>query len=172
SMRELAAQAGCSPSNLYHHFTSKYEIFFTIIEEAMLLHIAGLEEALQRHDTPVAQLRFVFENHLRLHMERPEVRLLRQDFHPLRGKELERFIAERDRYERGIRAIVARARAEGTFHVQDPKLAVMVSLAACTQVDRWYRPDGELPSDEIARRITDFLIDGFRGRGGAAGPDQ
>src|SRR5579884_701798 len=130
-MRQLAARAGCSPANLYHHFTSKYELFVSIIEEAMGLHLAGLEAARRRHRDPVAQLRFVLENHLRLHMERPEVRLLRQDFHPLRGKELERFIAERD---------------------------------------RWYRPEGELSSQEIARRITDFLLDGFRGCGRDSGP--
>ena len=170
TMRQLAARAGCSPANLYHHFASKYELFVSIIEEAMGLHLAGLEEARRRHRDPVAQLRFVLERHLRLHMERPEVRLLRQDFHPLRGKELERFIAERDRYERGVREIVARARADGVFRVRDPKLAVMVSLAACTQVDRWYRPEGELSSHEIARRITDFLLDGFRGCGRGSGP--
>ena len=163
SVRELAAAAGCSPANLYHHFGSKYEIFFTIIEEAMLLHLQGLAQALAAHDDPVEQLRHVLENHLRLHMEQPEVRLLRPDFHPLRGEERARFIAQRDQYEQGVRAIVARARDEGRLTVGDAKLAVMVALAAATEVDRWYRPDGELPSSELVRRIADFLMDGFRG---------
>ena len=165
SMRELAAAAGCSPANLYHHFDSKYEIFFTIIEEAMLLHLKGLDEALAGHDDPVDQLRHVLENHLRLHMEQPEVRLLRPDFHPLQGEERARFIAQRDQYEQGVRAIVGRAREQGRLGVGDPKLAVMVALAAATEVDRWYRPDGALPSRELVRRIADFLMDGFRGDG-------
>lgn len=163
SMRELAAAAGCSPANLYHHFASKYEIFFTIIEEAMLRHLEGLREALAEHDDPVDQLRHVLENHLRLHVERPEVRLLRQDFHPLQGEERARFIEQRDQYEQGVRAIVLRGRHAGRLAVGDPKLAVMVALAAATEVDRWYRPDGELPSRELIRRIADFLMAGFRG---------
>jgi AcrR family transcriptional regulator len=163
SMRDLAGAAGCSPANLYHHFRSKYELFFTIIEEAMLLHLAGLEEALAEHDDPVGQLRHVLETHLRLHLERPEVRLLSQDFYPLRGEERDRFAAQRDLYEHGIREIVSRAVAEGRLQVGDPKLAVMVALAGATEVERWYHPEGELSRDEVVRRIADFLMDGFRG---------
>lgn len=163
SMRDLAAAAGCSPANLYHHFGSKYELFFTIIEEAMLLHLAGLEDALRAHGDPVDQLQHVLESHLRLHLERPEVRLLNHDFYPLRGEERGRFAAQRDRYEHGVRAIVARARDEGRLRVEDPKLAVMVALAGATEVERWYRPDGELAAGEVVRRIAGFLMDGFRG---------
>jgi len=161
SMRELAARAGCSPANLYHHYRSKYDIFVQLMRRAMDLHLAGLREALAGHDDPVAQLRHVLTHHLLLHMERPEVRLLRSDFHPLRGEERLRFIARRDEYERGVRSIVATAVERGLVRVEDPKLAVMTALAACTQVDRWYRPDGELAGAEVARRITAFLLAGF-----------
>lgn len=163
SMRDLAADAGCSPANLYHHFRSKYELFVTIIEQAMALHLGGLEAAERARDDPVAQLRHVLETHLRLHIERPEMRLLRPDFYPLRGAELARFTAQRDRYEHALRAIVSRAREDGRLGVEDPELAVMVALAGATEVDRWYRPDGELEGDEVVRRIASFLMDGFRG---------
>ncbi len=161
SMRELAARAGCSPANLYHHYRSKYDIFVQLVQRAMDLHLAGLREALAEHDDPVRQLRHVLVHHLLLHLERPEVRLLRSDFHPLRGGDRQRFIDRRDEYERGVRAIVARARELGLVEVEDPKLAVMAALAACTQVDSWYRPDGELASAEVARRTADYLLAGF-----------
>jgi AcrR family transcriptional regulator len=161
TMRELAARAGCSPANLYHHYKNKYDIFVTLMEQAMQLHLHGLRQARDLHADPVTQLRSVLLFHLRLHMERPEVRLLRSDFHPLRGAERDRFIARRDEYEHGVREIVARARRRGLIDVEDPKLAVMVALTACTQVDQWYRPQGELSSQEVARRIADFLLAGF-----------
>ena len=164
SMRDIAARAGCSPANLYHHHRSKYQLFVTIIEQAMQLHLAGLRDALAAGDDPVDQLRLALTHHLRLHMERPEVTLLGEDFRPLRGEERARFIAERDQYERGVREIVA----EGPFDVEDVSLAVKVALTACTQVDRWYRPDGELSSEEVARRIAGFLLAGFRVRERAA----
>ena len=161
SMRELAARAGCSPANLYHHYRGKYDIFVHLIRRTMDLHLAGLREAVAAQDDPVEQLRHVLVHHLLLHMERPEVRLLGQDFHPLRGEERRAFIAGRDEYERGVRAIVARGRDQGLLAVEDPKLAVMAAIGACTQVDQWYRPDGDLPPAEVARRIADFLLAGF-----------
>ena len=164
SMRELAALAGCSPANLYHHYRSKYDIFVQLIRRAMELHVAGLRQALTAHDDPVDQLRHVLTYHLLLHMERPEVRLLSRDFHPLRGEERRQFIAARDEYEQGVRAIVGRALERGLVEVEDPKLAVMTALAACTQVETWYGPDGGLQPAEVARRVTDYLLAGFGAR--------
>ena len=161
SMRDLAARAGCSAANVYHHHRNKYELFVTIIEASMMLHLAGLRAALAAHRDPVEQLRAAITNHLRLHMERPEFRLLRSDFHPLKGEERQRFIEERDEYERGVRAIVIRAKEMGLVDVEDPKLAVMVMLDGCSQVQNWYRPDGRLSSVEIARRVTDFFVAGL-----------
>jgi AcrR family transcriptional regulator/DNA-binding XRE family transcriptional regulator len=161
SIRELAAAARCSTANLYHHFSSKYEIFVTLIEGAMDQHFEGLNEALERYDDPEAQLRHVLRNHLLVHMTRPEVRLLSDDFHPMLGTELEVFIEERDRYEHGIRDIVRRGSTEGKFQVADVAVAVRAALGACNYVDRWFRRDGPLTADEVADRMTTFLMAGF-----------
>ena len=161
SIRELAQRAGCSTANLYHHFASKYDIFVSLIEGAMERHNAGLEEALELHEEPAAQLRHVLTAHLIVHMTRPEVRLLREDFHPIAGAELQRFIRGRDRYERGVRRIVERGVREGTLNVADPAVAVRAAMAACTAVDRWFTPEGALSADEVADRTADFLLAGF-----------
>jgi len=161
SIRELAQRAGCSTANLYHHFASKYDIFVSLIEGAMERHNAGLEEALERHHDADGQLRHVLRAHLVVHMTQPEVRLLREDFHPIAGAELQRFIRGRDRYERGVRRIVERGNREGVLSVADPAVAVRAAMAACTAVDRWFTPDGPLSVDEVADRTADFLLAGF-----------
>jgi AcrR family transcriptional regulator len=161
SIRALAAEAGCSTANLYHHFSSKYEIFVSIIEGAMGHHQAGLDRALAEHDEPVGQLRAALRHHLRLHLTDTDVRLLSRDFHPLTGPELERFIAERDRYEHGIRDIVARGISSGAFAVDDPAVTVRAALSACTDVDRWFHADGALTADQVTDRISGFLLQGF-----------
>lgn len=161
SIRALAARAGCSTANLYHHFSAKYEIFVTLIEGVMDDHFAGLDEALRSYDDPVEQLGHVLHSHLILHMTRPEVRLLSYDFFPITGAELEQFIEKRDRYERGVRAIVQRGVREGAFDVEDPAVAVRAAMAACTAVDRWFCPDGPLSAEQVARRTARFLLAGF-----------
>jgi AcrR family transcriptional regulator/DNA-binding XRE family transcriptional regulator len=161
SIRDLAAKAGCSTANLYHHFSSKYEIFVTLIEGAMDRHFAGLNEALENYNDPVDQLRHVLRNHLLVHMTRPEVRLLSDDFHPMSEPELEVFIEERDRYEYGIRDIVRRGVKAGKLKVDDVAIAVRTALGACNYVDRWFRRQGPLSPEDVADRMTNFLLAGF-----------
>lgn len=161
SIRELATKAGCSTANLYHHFSSKYEIFVNLIEGAMDLHFEGLNEAVERYDVPAKQLRHVLRNHLIVHMTRPEVRLLSDDFRPMSEPELEVFIEERDRYEHGIRDIVCRGVEEGEFKVVDVAIAVRTALGACNYVDRWFRSEGPLSPDDVADDMANFLLAGF-----------
>jgi AcrR family transcriptional regulator len=170
SIRELAARAGCSTSNLYHHFSSKYDIFVTLVEGTMDAHQAGLNDALRRSDEPVEQLTLVLRNHLLVHMTRPEVRLVDDSFHPLDGVALERFIAERDRYELGVREIVLRGVREGVFEVDDPAIAVRAALGSCTAVQNWFRPTGPLTPEEVAERLAGFLLAGFGAARTAAVP--
>jgi AcrR family transcriptional regulator len=161
SIRELAARAGCSTSNLYHHFASKYDIFVTLVERTMDEHQAGVRQALEQFEDPIDQLVFVLRNHLLVHMTRTEVRLVTDSFHPLVGPALDRFIAERDRYEQAVREIAVRGVRDGVFDVEDPAIAVRAALGACTAVQDWFRPSGPLSPEEVADRILDFLLAGF-----------
>jgi AcrR family transcriptional regulator len=172
SIRELAARAGCSTANLYHHFSSKYDIFVTLIEGAMDDHLTGVRRALEHYDDPVEQLASVLRNHLVVHMTRPEVRLLYDDFHPLKGRELERFIDERDLYERGVREIVQRGVRQGAFEVEDPAIAVRAAMGACSSVDRWFRHTGPLTAEQVADASAGFLLAGFGVRRRPASPTE
>lgn len=165
SIRELATRTGVSSASLYHHFRSKYNVFVSLIEGAMDLHFAGLDEALRAYDSPDDQLRHVFREHLRIHLGHPEVRLVAGDFSPLAGPELDEFIAERDRYEHAIQEIVRRGQDEGVFRVADPKLAVVAALGAANEVDRWYRPGGRLSPEEVAGGIVSFVMAGLNDTG-------
>lgn len=161
SIRELASLAGCSTANLYHHFSSKHDIFVSLIEGAMDRHLSDLAEALERYDEPRARLRHVLRSHLLVQMTRREVRLLTDDFHPIAGEALERFIAERDTYERGLRAIVQEGVGTGSLAVGNAAVAVRAALDACNHVHRWFRPDGSMSPDQVADEIADFLMAGF-----------
>lgn len=171
SIRELAAQSGVSSAGLYHHFRSKYDLFVSLIGGAMDSHFAGLDEALRGYDSPGDQLRHVFRNHLRVHLGHPEVRLVAGDFSPLRGPELDEFIAERDRYEHAIEEIVRHGLRAGVFDVADPKLAVVAALGAANEVDRWYRPGGRLSAEEVTDGIVAFIMAGLGATDATAADD-
>ncbi len=71
TMRALASELGLRPSSLYHHFTSKEQIFRTIQEQtvAVLLERA---RALRATPDPLADLRTYFWGYYEFAQEQPD----------------------------------------------------------------------------------------------------
>ena len=78
-----------------------------------------------------------------------------------------RLLAKRDRYERGIRRLVAAGTTSGEFVAEcDPKLATLVILGSLNWTARWFRPEGDQSAREIAEAFADYLIRGLEKRKG------
>ncbi len=70
-------------------------------------------------------------------------------------------VAGRDRYEQGLRDIVAEGIALGTFRPVDPKIAVFTILGAINWIARWYRPGGPYDTRELGAEFADHLVGGL-----------
>ena len=75
------------------------------------------------------------------------------------------FAARRDAYERMFRGLVHDAIHEGTFGDVDEKFATLLILSSVNWIYQWYRADGPMEPEEIARRITDLLFNGLKRTG-------
>ncbi|MBU6325847.1 MAG: TetR/AcrR family transcriptional regulator, partial [Bacteroidetes bacterium] len=67
----------------------------------------------------------------------------------------------RDEYEGAFRAIIRNGEEEGVFHEVDHKFAALTILSSLNWVVEWYRPDGGMSADEIAERLTRFILSGL-----------
>lgn len=115
SMRELAAHVGLTAGSLYHHFPSKQDLLYDLIEELYEELHATLDlgrRALARGKPVLATL---IAAHWQLHGERPlQFRLAERDFCCLTGEQQTRLAALRERYEAGLlRLIAPQARVSG-----------------------------------------------------------
>ena len=72
-------------------------------------------------------------------------------------------IARRDRFDHGMRQIIADGVRTGAFGPCDPKLISFAILGAVNWIPRWFKPNGPSSSQEIADRFADFLIAGLHG---------
>ena len=67
SMRDIAVVYGCRPANIYNFFSDKEEILFEVLREEMeqivnpIKHLEAGDET-----TPIEQLRFIIESHLKV----------------------------------------------------------------------------------------------------------
>lgn len=108
SMRELAAHVGLTAGSLYHHFPSKQDLLFDLIEELYEELQATLELGRRAMARGGSALSCLIAAHWQLHAERPlQFRLAERDFCCLSETQQERLAALRKRYETGLLRLIA-----------------------------------------------------------------
>ncbi len=115
SMRELAAHVGLTAGSLYHHFPSKQDLLFDLIEELYEELQATLEQGRRAMARGGSAMACLIAAHWQLHAERPmQFRLAERDLCCLSEAQQARLGLLRKRYEAGLlRLIAPRATLQG-----------------------------------------------------------
>ncbi|CRI57494.1 TetR/AcrR family transcriptional regulator [Pseudomonas sp. CCOS 191] len=115
SMRELAAHVGLTAGSLYHHFPSKQDLLYDLIEELYEELQATLDQGRRARAQGKPALACLIAAHWQLHGERPlQFRLAERDFCCLSEDQQARLAGLRERYETGLlRLIAPQARLAG-----------------------------------------------------------
>jgi AcrR family transcriptional regulator len=167
-MRNIAAAADLSPANLYNYITGKHEILFYCQDYSLDRMLAGLDEVRHKRISSAAKLRRVIVSHLEYvlgEVEGSTAHLL-TDALPQRLQNA--LLKKRDRYEEGLRQLVAAGIRSGEFAAYDPALATRAILGAVNWSTRWFNPDGTLTATQIAEEYADYLIRGLLAQPGVA----
>jgi len=175
SMREIAMSYGCRPANIYNFFSDKEEILFEVLREEMeqIIHpIKHLEE--DDHTSPMEQLRFVIESHLRvtLSYRRSSGLLFDVALDSLSPGKRKIIIGFRDTYDRIIRKVIRRGIDTGVFPKLDVRLAGFMIASMITRTRIWFHPKKGVSVSELADLISDFALNGLKGSGAGGGRFQ
>ena len=160
-MRDIAEAASLSPANLYNYFRGKHEILFFCQDNSLDRMIAALEKARRLRASAAEKLRLVIVSHMRCVLDEVEgsaAHLLTSALPPRLQRSL---VAKRDRYEEGVRQLIAAGARSGEFVPCDPALAARAVLGALNWSVRWFNPEGPLTSADIAEGFADYLIRGL-----------
>jgi AcrR family transcriptional regulator len=160
-MREIAAAADLSPANLYNYFRGKHEILFFCQDSALDRLIANLEKTRRTKATSTERLRSVIVFHLHCVLDEVEgsaAHLLTSSLPPRLNHAL---VLKRDRYEAGLRQLIAAGSRTGEFAPCDPAFAARAILGALNWTVRWFNPGGALTATDIAEGFSDYLIRGL-----------
>jgi TetR/AcrR family transcriptional regulator len=161
-MREVAAAADLSPANLYYYFASKDELLFFCQDRSLDRMLAALTAIARRRRPPDERLRAVIGAHLALLLDQLDGAAAHLETDALPPTLRQRVVAKRDRYERGVRRIVASGIRAGTFARCDAALVTRALLGALNWTARWYRPDGPAAPGVVAEAFADYLVGGLR----------
>jgi len=163
-MRDIAEAAELSPANLYNYFQGKDEILFFCQDSSLDRMMASLERARQAKTGAAARLRLVIVSHLRCLLDEVEgsaAHLLTSALPPSQQRYL---VAKRDRYELGVRNLIASGMRAGEFVSGDAPLVTRAMLGALNWSVQWFRANGPMTAEEIAEELADYLIRGLLAR--------
>jgi AcrR family transcriptional regulator len=160
-MRDIAAAADLSPANLYNYFQGKHEILFFCQDVTLDRLIAALEQSRRLRSSAAEKLRLVIVSHLRCVLDEVEGSAAHLLTGALSPRLQQRLVTKRDRYEEGVRHLIAAGTRSGEFVTCDPALAARAVLGALNWSVRWFHPEGALTAAEIAEGFADYLIRGL-----------
>jgi len=164
SVAEIASALNMTKGNLYYYFRNKQEMLFLCHDYSLdiLLELLARVEA-SRQD-PAAKLTQLIEAFVHMILDELRGTALTLDFQALPKHLLRRVIGKRDRFDRGIRSVLAAGIEDGSFAPGDPKLLAFAILGAVNWITRWFDPRGPASSQQIARVFADYLVAGLRPR--------
>ena len=162
-MGDIASELGIVKSAIYHHVPSKEHLLAAALDEALdeLTEVVGQatdqesgRSAHERLQDVIEQSVEILTNHL------PAITLLLR----VRGNsEVEqRALARRKMIDDKLAALVAEAIAQGSVRSDIPAdLASRLLFGMVNSLVEWYRPDGRLMAQELARALVSIAFDGL-----------
>nr|WP_284710973.1 TetR/AcrR family transcriptional regulator [Brevibacterium sp. XM4083] len=160
SIRDIAQAAGLSLSALYYYFPSKQEALYELVHAAYTWYIEHSRAVIAEvDDDPVDQLAVSVRYLSRYRMANVSVStVLLRDTERLGGENAAR-IKTLQREARDILGDIIQAGIDsGAFRVSHAQLATRAILSICNSLSIWFRPGGELDSDQIEREFTLYAL--------------
>jgi AcrR family transcriptional regulator len=173
NLRELAKRSGIQGGSIYHHFASKQEILFQLMDHTMSDMIDKLSAKLADAACPLERLRRTIHFHINYHITGPDQTYITDD--ELRNLEPDnylRVVAKRDRYQRLIEEVFRAGKEQQNWQVADIKLYTRALIQMCAGVSTWFKFDGPLSIAEIAAQYTELLCRGLLGKPAAESGSQ
>lgn len=158
TMDDIAESLGITKGNLYYYFRDKQDILYQCHMRSMALSLDALARIQDQQDSLTDPLHQLLIAHIEGIASSPFGGALLADLDSMHVNQRRFYIARRDAFEEGVRALIRLGIARGLYRETDPKIASLSLLGAINWLPRWYHPDGPLDPAGIARSMADLLM--------------
>jgi AcrR family transcriptional regulator len=162
SMSDIARGCGIRKASIYHHFSGKEELLFSIMQSTMTDLMAELNNNLRDETNVECCMRSAVRSHVSFHLSHQKETFIASS--ELRGLSEEHFseiVSYRDKYECAFQELIEAGIAQGLFQPNDVKILSYAILTLCTAGATWYKPNGRLSADEIVTIYENFILNGL-----------
>lgn len=149
--------------SLYHYFSSKEELFLACVRQSAREVANRLQAICEAGSEPMETLRALFEEQIIIELrDYPEyVPLFFKLYVPSKEIQIEILNlrrAQAEIFENAVRRAFGLAPGQRIVH---QRVALEVAFGALAYLPEWYRSDGELSIDEIAKTMGESLVAQF-----------
>jgi AcrR family transcriptional regulator len=166
SMNDVAAALKLSKGGLYHHFQSKDEILFELMNHAMDITEQRVVAPVKAIPHPEERLRTLIRRHIAVVLsERDrEITVMLHENHPLPPSLRKRINARKKDYVHFVENLIAEVqRGRGATPSITPRAAAFALLGMINWIYQWYRPEGPLDEESLVRQYTEIFLKGTLG---------
>jgi AcrR family transcriptional regulator len=166
SMNDVATALKVSKAGLYHHFQSKDEILFELMNHALNItqervvdRVLGIANAEER-------LRMLIRLHVEviLSVRDREITVLLHENHPLPPSLRKRINVRKKEYIRFVEKLVSEVQQmRQSRRSVSPRAATFALLGMINWIYQWYKPEGALNSQLIAAQFAEIFFSGAMG---------
>src|SRR4051812_42278306 len=160
-MRDIAVAANLSPGNLYHYFRGKEEILFFCQDRSLDRLLDALAAARRDRGPLDGRLQTMAVAHVLCLLDQVEGSAAHLTVDALPPRLRARIVAKRDRYERGVRALIANGMRRRTLRAADATVSTRAFLGALNWTAHWFRPEGKHSPHDMAALVADYAVAGL-----------
>jgi AcrR family transcriptional regulator len=147
---------------LYYHIENKEDLLYAICKSSLEQIRSDVSAALEEVLDPLERIRILVRAHIRsLVRDQIAHSVAVGEMDALSGSRLKEVIALRDAYEELVRAVLQDARKAAVLRDDIPvKYLCLILLGLLNRVEMWYRRDGALSPDQLARVFEAIFLYG------------
>lgn len=165
SVRDIAEQVGMLGGSLYAHMDSKDDLLWEIVDTAADRFFAALDKVRASNLAIMQKLRAAIVAHVGvITSDLDAAAVYTFEWRHLPPERRAAFTRRRDEYEHSFRELVDQAIHERLLCAQSAASATLFILSSLNWVSTWYRLDGPMSPEDVARMLADYIFDGLRRR--------
>ncbi len=166
TVRDIADAMNIKAGSLYAHIETKEDLLWEILTAAADRFFAAADPIVQADLLPLEKLKRLIAAHVKVITDSASsAAVYTTEWRHLTEPRHGQFAARRDAYEELVRGLVREGIRAGEMADVDEKFATLLILSSMNWIYQWYRADGPMTPEEIARKLTEMLFKGLR-RGG------
>jgi len=174
SMNDVATALKLSKGGLYHHFQSKDEILFEIMNHAMEITEERVLAPVRGIADPQERLRALIRLHIEvvLSPRDREITVMLHENHPLPPTLRKRINGRKKDYVHFVEDLIAQVQKEAQKESQrghhansnasvSPRAAAFALLGMINWIYQWYKPEGNLQAQNLIPQFTNLVFKGI-----------